>query len=157
MTQATVRLAASSLLLLCTSILLPHDVAAAESFDMNGLHLGATTAEIRKAFPTAKCESSCVGPGANYLGASGKFVAFLRDGRATMLAMSFSSVSAGERVRLRAELEGRYGPPTDNLGITGCTEWSMSNGFVAACFNEELSHIVFSNESRADVNKRRGN
>ncbi|WP_426354945.1 hypothetical protein ACN9MD_02695 [Stenotrophomonas maltophilia] len=159
MNQSTLRLAVTSLLLLCIPLWLPQNVAAAtaDTFNMNGLHLGATAAEIRKAFPTASCESSCVGQGAVYLGTSGKFVAFLRDGKATMLAMEFPSMSEGERARVRAELEKIYGPPTDNLGIIGCDEWAMSNGFVAACLNKELNHIVFSNESRVDVNRRHSN
>jgi len=132
--------------------------ASNASFEMNGIRLGDTSADILGTLPGMACEASCLKEDAVYLGARGRFVIFLRDGRASLLAMALpTTMSDSERSRLRGVLQSRYGQSTSDLGIEGCEEWAMDDGFLAVCLNKEFNHIVFSRESRVDVNKRGSN
>ncbi|MDY0955339.1 hypothetical protein SOM22_12185 [Stenotrophomonas rhizophila] len=127
----------------------------ARSFELKGVTIGDDVQAVYGAFPNAKCLTTCVADDVIFMQARGRFVAGVKAGKVDWLAFRFRPVlDDDDRVRVRKALELAYGKPTHDLGVDGCDEWTLPDGYLAVCLNDELSHLYWSTESRVDINKR---
>ncbi len=133
----------------------PTHPTPARSFELEGVTLGDDVQAVYSAFPNAKCLTTCVAEDATFMQAQGRFVAGMKAGKVEWLAFRFQPLlGEGDRVRVRDALELAHGKPTHDLGVAGCHEWTLPDGYLAVCLNDELSHLYWSTTSRVDVNKR---
>lgn len=140
-------------LFLASFLLLPKAIAANPPFEIVGLRIGESVADAKKKYPSMRCENSCVLDGQKAFGRTGLLWVGLRDGKISQLAFRFKPAADPETAsEVRKFYTKKYGSAANHLGIDGCDEWNVNDGYLALCLSPELSHIWWSTQSRVDVN-----
>ncbi|WP_411833778.1 hypothetical protein [Pseudoxanthomonas mexicana] len=127
-----------------------------EVFEMNGIWIGQPLRDARERLPSLNCENSCIADNQYFMKKPGRLWAGLKDGKIDQLAFRFRPVLADGAIdEVRSSIIKKYGEPSGNLGFRNCDEWKAHGGFLVLCLTDEVSHAMWSNESRMDANSGR--
>jgi hypothetical protein len=103
----------------CTALLFALASGSALAFDVEGVGLGASEADLRATFPSAYCkplewkslaaERRCDDARISFVGTDARITFFLHDGKVQGFELRFA---ARDRPRVEAALKSKWGPPS---------------------------------------------
>lgn len=143
-----------SAVILALALSVASSADAADRFAIIGVTAGQSIEQAKAHVPALECAASCIAEDQTFYGHSGRFFASLKDDEIASFAFRFKPLLPSEKATpVVSDLTKKYGPPQSDLG-GGCMEWALDGGFLAACLTPEMSHIMWSHDSRVDLNLR---